>query len=177
MSQSKLVLSTETGKNWPASIENIVKSLRLNPSSAFNASVHWWHLHLILVFFPLHSGVRGPLIQEVGRENITGRKTQYCQILCWGKTTEKQKHVWAVGCLWGRKRNSEFECKCRVIRRCDYSFYWESFTHRKEYFHICPHHIYIHTYHHHHYHCYHQIYQSGLESVSYMESEVKVLVI
>ena len=156
MSQSKLVLSTETGKNWPASVENIVKSLTkslfclqcISPLMAPTFGVS---------FFPLHSGVGGPLIQEVGRENITGRKTQCCQILCWGKTTEKQKHVWAVGCLWGRKRNSEFECKCRVIRRCDYSFYWEGFTHRKEDFHICPHHIYIHTYHHHHYHCYHQI--------------------
>ena len=98
MSQKKLVLSTETGKNWPASVGNIIKSLRLNPSSAFNASGHWWHLHLVLFFFPLHSGVGEPLIQEVGRENITGRKTESCQILCEGKTTEKPKNIWAVGC-------------------------------------------------------------------------------
>lgn len=177
MSQKKLVLSTETGKNWPASVGNIIKSLRLNPSSAFNASGHWWHLHLVFFFFSFAQW-------SWRTTDPRGRKGKYYRqedrVLpnpMLGRDYRKAEKRLSCGLLWGRKRNSEFECKCRVIQRCDYSFYWEGFPHRKEDFHICPHHTYIHTYHHHHYHCYHQIQQPGLESVSSMESEVKVLVI
>ena len=140
-------------------------------------SAHFWHL--IWVSFSVAQ--RGwKTTDPRGRRGNHHRQEDRVlpRTVCWGKTKEKHRNIWAVG-LWGRKRNSKsgLDCRCRVIWGCDYSFYWEGFPHNEGDFYTCLHHTqthtHTHTHHHHYYHCHYQIQQSGLRSVSSMDSYLK----
>lgn len=142
-------------------------------------SIHLWQLHLALVFFLLPSGVGRPFIQEVERENITGRKMEVCQELRAGERLQKQKKSLSWGFV-GNKEKLKVRHRLKAQSnpgRCNYRLCREGFPHRKESFRICPHQMYIHTYHHSHYHHQHQIQQCGLiyqsEGVSSMDSYLK----
>ena len=108
-------------------------------------SAHFWHL--IWVSFSVAQ--RGwKTTDPRGRRGNHHRQEDRVlpRTICWGKTKEKHRNIWAVG-LWGRKRNSKsgLDCRCRVIWGCDYSFYWEGFPHNEGDFYTCLHHTHTHT--------------------------------
>lgn len=167
-------LSTPLGQGKFDQERHALKSLELDPSSTQEANVNLslstniWHQ-----FSLLHSGVGGlGSVQEAGRENITGRKTKFCQepngrerleesrktseLWVCGEEEEAQSQVWIAGAgLSGGV----------IIIHIGRAFFIGSNVSIS-----AP---IIHTYHHHHYHPHHQIQQSGWESVSSVDSYLK----
>lgn len=72
--------STPVGQGKIDQEKHILKSLRLDASSAFSANINpFMNTYISHQFSLLHSEVKGPSIQEVGMENITGKNTKFCQ--------------------------------------------------------------------------------------------------
>lgn len=124
-SRKSLCSPLRQGKNWPASVGNIIKSLRLNPFCL--QCIRPLMAPAFGVFFFLCTVELRTTDPRGRREKYYRQEDRVLPNPMLGRDYRKAEKRLSCGLLWGRKRNSEFECKCRVIQRCDYSFYWEGF--------------------------------------------------